>query len=742
MFNKRIRYVSSGTIFPSEYFQEVSLEVALNDLKDEKELQLDTETSCLNPRNGFLRTLQLGKCSEDVQYIFDMSNITVDQLRPILDRKDILFIIQNAKFDLQWLYKEGVTLFKIWDTMISDQVLLLGKRYAKFELNNSEFYRFNLESIVERRAGITMDDSLGSTFTEDLDFLSSSQIIYAANDVRYLKKVKDEQERIAKENNCLRALQLENDYTRVLSYIEHCGIKLDPVKWKNKMENDLKEKIRLKKELDDFILENEDIYPEFVYQNLQGDLFSGFDEKVVTINWDSSIDCVTVFSRLGLNLEVKDDDTGGTKLSAGIPVISMQKDKHPIARTFIEYSRASKRVSSFGKNFLYNISPVTKRIHCNFNQLMDTSRLSCGGGDAEIPYDENGKRNKGVNIQQLPSDEETRGCFVPEDGYTMIDLDYSDQEGHVFAELSKDKAWIEFYNDTRKRDGHSFVAKMIFKDELKDVKEEEVGEKRKDLRQKSKGARFCFNYNGQPPAMAKNAGIPIKEAEEIFKGYFKAFSGIDAYFKRQKRDVWRRGYILINKNSGLRSYVEHFDMLKGVERRINAEGNDFWDAYRLAKLDDTVKHKLDYVLILELARKFSGGEPLNTIEGLYSYYNKSKYTKTYVSINEILIHVVRWFYKQKSAWETKSCNYPSQGTAAHMTKVAGIMYFNSLIERGLINKVYIPNCVHDEYVLEAPDEIAEQEGNLMSNLMEKSASIFCKEVNIKAEPEYAKHWVH
>lgn len=64
------------------------------------------------------------------------------------------------------------------------------------------------------------------------------------------------------------------------------------------------------------------------------------------------------------------------------------------------------------------------------------------------------------------------------------------QEGHRFADLSEDKAWIDFYNDESGRDGHSFVAKMIFKDELKDIPEDQVKVVRKDLRQKAKAPRF------------------------------------------------------------------------------------------------------------------------------------------------------------------------------------------------------------------------------------------------------------
>lgn len=77
-----------------------------------------------------------------------------------------------------------------------------------------------------------------------------------------------------------------------------------------------------------------------------------------------------------------------------------------------------------------------------------------------------------------------------------------------------------------------------------------------------------------------------------------------------------------------------------------------------------------------------------------------------------------------------------------MTKIAGINYFNYLVNSNLVFKVLIPNDVHDEYLIEPPKEIAEQEAKKLSECMEFAASLFCKSVTIKAVPEIADHWVH
>ena len=70
---------------------------------------------------------------------------------------------------------------------------------------------------------------------------------------------------------------------------------------------------------------------------------------------------------------------------------------------------------------------------------MVTLRLSCGSGgkakgnktkddDAaeETADTPTVSEDRSVNIQQLPSDEETRAAFIPEDGYVLIDPDYGD----------------------------------------------------------------------------------------------------------------------------------------------------------------------------------------------------------------------------------------------------------------------------------------------------------------------------
>jgi len=339
------------------------------------------------------------------------------------------------------------------------------------------------------------------------------------------------------------------------------------------------------------------------------------------------------------------------------------------------------------------------------------------------------------------------GLYSLEDekGHLLVDCDYGDQEGHVFTELSNDREWIAFYNDPNQRDGHSFVAKMCFPKDLDGVAEKDVKKVRKDLRDLAKKARFCFNYNGQAPTMATNCNIPVDFATEIYNNYFKRFNGIASYFKVQKRDMWNRGYILISKITGLRAYIYDYPILKGIERRKNGM-EDFWDIYKAARDSGRVISEIPPSVMQEIAKRFAQGVPIEEIAVRYSYKVKKagKVEERFIDINRetVYVSVMKHLWKRKSASDNQSCNYPSQGTAAAMTKIAGIRYFNHLVNDGLIFKVLIPNDVHDEYLIEPPEEIAEQEAKKLSECMEYAAAIFCKKVTIKAVPEIAPCWVH
>lgn len=756
--------------FPDAKYKCISVEESLKILEPLQVVGLDTETTGTEIWQGKLLTLQLG--NKENQVVIDCMTTDVKQYKDYLE-SDRLFIIHNAKFDLRWLYKEHIVVRNVYDTYLAEKILFLGFPPGIVSLS--------LQACCDRYLGIFLDKTVRGQIHAGM---TEEVIVYAANDVVHLEDIMDLQLKTITARGQKVALDIENEFVRVLAYIEYCGIKLDPVKWKAKMDKDA-ERLRvaehkLNEWVVDYVMKKGD--PSLIARNYdthkkgkpakladnvyvvipQPSLFAEFDTgPQCIINWNSSKQVIRLFEELGFDLLVKDKKTGKMKKSVESKFIELQASKSSIVPLYLEYSAAFKVVTSFGQNFLDAINPVTQRIHPTFNQMMDTGRLSCGLGgkgkggktkddDIAEEADENKDtstqaNDKSVNVQQLPATEETRAAFVPEKGHLLVDCDYGDQEGHVFTELSNDREWIAFYNDPAQRDGHSFVAKMCFPKDLDGVAEKDVKKVRKDLRDLAKKARFCFNYNGQAPTMATNCNIPVDFATEIYNNYFKRFNGIASYFKVQKRDMWNRGYILISKITGLRAYIYDYPILKGIERRKNGM-EDFWDIYKAARDSGRVISEIPPSVMQEIAKKFAQGVPIEEIAVRYSYKVKKagKVEEGFIDINRetVYVSVMKHLWKRKSASDNQSCNYPSQGTAAAMTKIAGIRYFNHLVNDGLIFKVLIPNDVHDEYLIEPPEEIAEQEAKKLSECMEHAAAIFCKKVTIKAVPELADHWVH
>lgn len=756
--------------FSDAKYKCISVEESLKILEPLCIVGLDTETTGTEIWQGKLLTLQLG--DKVNQVVIDCLTIDVKQYKDYLE-SDRLFIIHNAKFDLRWLYKEHIVVRNVYDTYLAEKILFLGFPPGIVSLS--------LQACCDRYLGIFLDKTVRGQIHAGM---TEEVIVYAANDVVHLEDIMNLQLKTITARGQKVALDIENEFVRVLAYIEYCGIKLDPIKWKAKMDKDA-ERLRVAEQklnewVVDYVMKKDD--PSLIARNYdthkkgkpakladnvyvvipQPSLFAEFDTgPQCIINWNSSKQVIRLFEELGFDLLVKDKKTGKMKKSVESKFIELQASKSSIVPLYLEYSAAFKVVTSFGQNFLDAINPVTQRIHPTFNQMMDTGRLSCGSGgkgkggktkddDIAEEVDENKDtstqaNDKSVNVQQLPATEETRAAFVPEKGHLLADCDYGDQEGHVFTELSNDKEWIAFYNDPAKRDGHSFVAKMCFPKELDGVEEKDVKKVRKDLRDLAKKARFCFNYNGQAPTMATNCNIPVDFATDIYNNYFKRFNGIASYFKVQKRDMWSRGYILISKVTGLRAYIYDYPILKGIERRKNGM-EDFWDIYKAARDSGRVISEIPPSVMQEIAKKFAQGVPIEEIAVRYSYKVKKagKVEERFIDINRetVYVSVMKHLWKRKSASDNQSCNYPSQGTAAAMTKIAGIRYFNHLVKDGLIFKVLIPNDVHDEYLIEPPEEIAEQEAKKLSECMEYAAAIFCKKVTIKAVPEIAPWWVH
>lgn len=342
---------------------------------------LDTETTGTEIWTGRLLLLQLG--NKENQVVIDCTTIDINQYKDYLE-SNRLFIIHNAKFDLRWLYKEHIVVRNVYDTYLGEKILFLGFPPGIVSLS--------LQACCDRYLHVYLDKTVRGKIHAGV---TEEVIVYAANDVVYLEDIMNAQMKIIAQRGQQNALEIENKFVRVLAYIEFCGIKLDPSRWKAKMVKD-EDRLRVaEQKLNDwvvkYVLDKDD--PSLIQRNYDShkkgkptklkesvyvviptpSLFSEFDTgPQCIINWSSSKQVIRLFKELGFDLLVKDKKTGKMKESVESKYIEMQKDKSDIVPLYLEYSAAFKVVTSFGQNFLDAINPITQRIHPTFNQMMYT----------------------------------------------------------------------------------------------------------------------------------------------------------------------------------------------------------------------------------------------------------------------------------------------------------------------------------------------------------------------------------
>jgi DNA polymerase I-like protein with 3'-5' exonuclease and polymerase domains len=577
--------------------------------------------------------------------------------------------------------------------MIVEQLLYLGYPVA----GKPGGISYALNAIAQRRLNIDIDKTVrGEIIWRGLD---SSVIQYAAGDVMYLEDIRDSQLIDLKKKDCEKAAELENRFVPVIAYLEWCGIKLDQEKWKEKMKQDQKNLNQSLEALNQFTIKHPNL-KQFTYVDLQGDLFSGFNtESVCTVNWSSSQQVIKIAKILGFNTKTKDKKTGESKDSVLEKALSVQKGiNDEFLKLYFAYQEYAKVVSSFGQGHLDAVNPLTGRIHSTFKQLGAASgRMSCGSTQPNTDLEKYKKLPKGSckypNLQQLPSDDVTRSCFVAPEGHLMVSADFNALESRLGADIYQEKEMLkEFLEGSG--DMHSLCAKMVFAEELKDVEVKDIKKVRPDLRKKVKSVEFAKQFGGSAFAIAGSLGCSMEEAQKFSDYYDQGFSGVTNYKKKGSRFVRENGYVLMCEHTGHKMYW--YDHEEWKQRQAKYQSSDWsWDNYR----------------------------------------QKHKGTGDWVE------QQVKMHFKAAAKWDRMALNGPTQGSGACIIKESACMLFDWIMDNNLFEKVNLCALVHDEIVCDYPEELQEFP-QILEKLMQQAAAKYCKSLPIPAEAAVGDHWIH
>lgn len=492
---------------------------AMNILAQYPEHQVDVEATALSPHEAKWSLLQIGAGGKS--YVFDVrhdlpcSSVDPKILVPLLTDPNILKILQNASYDMKIIKKSlGVYLNNVYDTMLAEQLMNLGRG----------FLRASLEALVDRYLGLVMDKEPRGTFEKYDQEFQPFQIEYAANDVTPLNVIKDTQWQKIKKEGLENAARLEFEFLVPMCEMELNGITIDIDKWNIIMKDTAVERDSVKRIIQEMLASTDD----------QQTLFG-----VSRINIDSNPQLKSALARYGFNVE--STSKGVLEKFSGIPIID----------AILDYRRANKLISTYADSLLAKISPITGRLHTDFRQMVSTGRMS----------------SSNPNLQNIPKQQRYRSCFIAPEGYSLLTADMSGAELRILGNLSQDPVFIDAY--ATGQDLHTRTASEMFGVSYEDAKQ-------KKYRNAAKAINFGLCYGMSAVGLSKRLNITEMEAKQLIKSYFDKYKGVQRYLERAGKEAVRNRHS--TTVSGRRRYYnmpafDHPDRKK-IQRSVERKGKN------------------------------------------------------------------------------------------------------------------------------------------------------------------------
>ena len=299
-------------------------------------------------------------------------------------------------------------------------------------------------------------------------------------------------EKISEDNLDKILFEIEIPLIDVLARIEKSGFKINP----------------------DLILEFGDALGELA-DSLANRIYIQAGE-IFNINSPKQLGNV-LYEKMGLTGSKKKGKTG---YSTDAQTLEEMRGESPIIDDILEYRHVTKLKSTY-TTALTDAADENGRLHTDFKQaLTATGRLS----SAE------------PNLQNIPIrtklGREMRRFFIAEDGYTLVDADYSQIELRLLAHISGDYTMTTAFLEGE--DIHRKTAAAVF-----GIPEEFVND---EMRKRAKAVNFGIVYGISGFSLSKDIGTTVSEATKYIKNYLMNYPSIDQYLDEVVKDAEKNGY--------------------------------------------------------------------------------------------------------------------------------------------------------------------------------------------------------
>ena len=471
------------------------------------ELAIDTETNSLDAHQadliGISLSTKIGKaCYIPIGHKSDdclKKEAVIKKLKPLLEDNSVKKIGQNIKFDFIVLYKHGVKMNSMEDTMLMSYVLDAGKNRHNMDI---------LSKIHLNHKTITFKELVG-TGKKEINFRDvelDKAMKYAAEDadITYrLYKIFHKNLKLEKLTNIYEIF--EKPLIEILAFMEINGIKID-----NKFLKNLSEKFEKK------------------IKSLEKEIFT-ISKKEFNIGSPKQLGEI-IYNELKITV-LKKTRKGSFATSASV-LEDLAFKGHKFPQLILEWRQVSKLKNTYSDSLPGHINPSTKRVHTSFLLAATTTgRLA----------------SSNPNLQNIPIKSEDgkdiRKAFIAEKGFTLISADYNQIEMRILADLADVKELKKAFKNNE--DIHSLTASQVFNIDIKKVDQ--------DYRRKAKTINFGIIYGISQYGLAKQIMVSNSEAEEFLNSYFLKFPEIKHYMDATIKFCRKTGYV--NNIFGRRTHI-------------------------------------------------------------------------------------------------------------------------------------------------------------------------------------------
>ena len=470
------------------------------------ELAIDTETTSVDPHQASLVGISLSSKVGKACYIpvghkskknLDKKSV-LSKLKPLLEDPSIKKIGQNIKFDFIILYREGISISPMEDTMLMSYVLDAGKN------------RHNMDTLSELHLGhktTTFKELVGSGKKEinfsDVELDKAKD--YAAEDADITFRLYKKFIKNLKSEKMINIYEIfEKPMIEILAFMEMKGIKIDS--------NFLKSlSLKFEKKIEK--LEKE------IFKIAQKEFNIGSPKQLGDI----------IYNDLKI-AGLKKTRKGGFATNASV-LEDLAFKGHKFPQLVLDWRQVSKLKNTYSDALPEHVNPTTKRVHTSFLLAATTTgRLA----------------SSDPNLQNIPIKSEDgkdiRKAFIAEKNHTLISADYNQIEMRILADLAGVKELKKAFKNNE--DIHSLTASQIFNIDIKKVDQ--------DQRRKAKAINFGIIYGISQYGLAKQINVSNYEAEEFLNAYFAKFPEIKIYMDDTIKFCRKSGYV--NNIFGRRSH--------------------------------------------------------------------------------------------------------------------------------------------------------------------------------------------